>query len=55
MSINDVVAAIDAIDPVGDPESAHSELDDLLLSVMPDEIKAAVARLIKRAPWWAAA
>lgn len=50
-----VVEALDNIDPVGDPEVAHSTADDLLLACVPHEVADAYQRLVQRSPWWACA
>lgn len=50
-----VVAALDAIDPTGDPEIAHCEAEKILLGSLGYEVKAAYDRLVARAPWWASA
>lgn len=51
----DVAAELDRLDPNVDPERAHSLADDLLLTAVPTEVRAAYERLHKRAPWWAGA
>jgi hypothetical protein len=48
-----VVAALDAIDPSGDPEHAHAEADRVLLAGLSPEVRAAYDRLVARAAWWA--
>ena len=48
-----VVAALDAIDPSGDPENAHMEAEYVLLDALGPEVKAAYDRLVVRARWWA--
>jgi len=48
-----VVAALDAIDPSGDPEHAHAEADRVLLAALGPEVRAAYDRLVARAAWWA--
>jgi len=50
-----VVAALDAIDPAGDPEHAHGEADKILLVALGPDVEAAYDRLVARAPWWACA
>ena len=50
-----VVAALDAINPIDDPEAAHSEAEKVLLGALGPEVKAAYDRLVARAPWWASA
>lgn len=45
---------IDAIDGI-DPDGAHSEADDILLRVVPDEVHDAYVRLMDRCSWWATA
>src|SRR5690554_1180466 len=49
-----VVDQLDALD-VDDPEAAHGEADELLLSLVPAEVADAYRRVVKRADWWAAA
>ena len=47
-----VIAALDAI--VGDsPAMAHRYADDLLLSLVSEEVRAAYERLVERCEWWA--
>lgn len=53
LSDADVVIALNAIASADDPERAHSLADDILLSCVPDEIRAAYERVQQRAPWWA--
>jgi hypothetical protein len=36
-----------------DPEVAHSRADDILLSMVPPEVKAAYEELIEGCRWWA--
>jgi hypothetical protein len=48
-----IVAALDAIDPSGDPEHAHAEADRVLLAGLSPEVRAAYDRLVARAAWWA--
>ena len=50
-----VVAALDAIDPTGDPEAAHGEAEMVMLGALGPEVRAAYDRLVARAPWWASA
>ena len=52
MTESEAVAALDAIDPTGDPERAHGEADGILLAVVGPEVRAAYERLTERAPWW---
>jgi hypothetical protein len=53
-AVDAAVATLDAIG-VGDPEGAHSEADEILLSLVPAEVAAAYRRLVARSPWWASA
>lgn len=48
------VAALDAIS-AKDPESAHSDADDILLASVKPEVRAAYERLVKRCKWWVTA
>jgi len=48
-----IIAALDAIDPAGDPEHAHGEADKVLLAALGPEVKAAYDRLVARTAWWA--
>lgn len=50
--IAEAVRRLDAID-ASDPESAHCDADEVLLSVAPDEVRAAWQRLHDRATRWA--
>lgn len=50
----DVIKQIDALES-GDPEQAHGAADDLVLSVVHPEVKAAYDRLVARCGWWATA
>lgn len=54
MNAEQAVSALNAIDG-GDPEGAHCEADDILLSLAPPEVAAAYACLIERCAWWACA
>lgn len=47
--------AIDLLDTLdaGDPEGAHSSADDILLSLVGPEVKAAYERVVQRCDWWA--
>jgi hypothetical protein len=53
-AIDAAVAKLDAID-AGDPEMAHGEADEILLSVVPGEVLHAYVRLTRRCSWWACA
>lgn len=53
MSKAEAVAALEAIDPSGDPEGAHGEADRILLAIVGAEVAAAYAAVVERAPWWA--
>lgn len=53
-SAAEVVAALDAMQS-DDPEIAHGDADALLLSALPDEVRAAYERLAGRCRWWACA
>jgi hypothetical protein len=55
MTKAEAIAALDAIDPFGDPERAHSEADGILLTFVGEEVAAAYNALAGRAPWWAGA
>lgn len=46
--------AFDEIDTT-DPERAHAQADELLLSCVSPEVRAAYRRVVDRAPWWASA
>jgi hypothetical protein len=49
------VSALDAID-ASDPERAHDQADEILLSLVSPEVRAAYKRLSEdRASWWAGA
>lgn len=52
LTTQEAVAALDAIDP-DDPEGAHSEADQVLLSLVDPEVRAALERLVSRSQWWA--
>lgn len=54
MTPEEAVAALDAMS-VADPEAAHGEADEILLKLVPDEVREAYQRLVARAPWWATA
>jgi hypothetical protein len=54
MTVEEAVAALDALN-ASDAEVAHSAVDDILLELVPPEVKAAYDRLVARAPWWACA
>lgn len=51
------IEAVQALDdmPAGDAEGAHGMADDILLSLVHPEVRAAYERVKDRAPWWAAA
>ena len=49
-----VVKEFDALD-VKDPEKAHSQADDLLLALVPADVREAYQRVVERARWWGAA
>jgi len=51
---DELIRRLDAIDG-GDPDGAHGEADDLLLEAMPEEVRQAYMRLVKRCRWWATA
>lgn len=46
------VAALDAIGG-GDGEHAHAQADQILLGLVPAEVRDAHERLVERAAWWA--
>ncbi len=48
------VERLDAIDG-DDPVRAHSEADEVLLSVVPPDVREAYDRLAGRCSWWASA
>jgi hypothetical protein len=48
----EVIAALDALDG-GDPESAHCRADELLMGLVPDEVRQAYNRVVARCAWWA--
>ena len=50
----EAVRRLDAIDPAGDPEAGHDAADNVLLSFAPVSVRRAYARVMGRAPWWAA-
>lgn len=52
MNAREAVAALDAID-VEDPEEAHSQADEIILSNVAVAVEQAYRRVIKRAEWWA--
>lgn len=52
MNYKEVVAELDQLD-VSDPEHAHMKVDELLLRLVPQEVRDAYERVIARAPWWA--
>jgi len=54
MTAEDAVAALDALSG-DDPDSAHGAADTILLTVVPDEVRAAYERLQDRCVWWATA
>lgn len=54
MTPEEAVAALDAIDGA-DGEVAHGEADDILLELVPVEVREARVRLVKRARFWACA
>jgi hypothetical protein len=54
MTVEEAVVALDELN-ASDAEGAHSEADDILLELVPPEVKAAYYRLVARAPWWACA
>lgn len=54
ITVGEAVQAIEALDP-SDPEKAHDLADDILLASVPEEVRAAYKRLVKRAGWWATA
>ncbi len=39
----------------GDPEEAHSEADEIILSLVSIEVAAAYQALVERCAWWATA
>lgn len=51
---SEAVAALDAING-HDPEGAHGEADEVLLAVVPAEVREAYERLAARCGWWATA
>jgi hypothetical protein len=53
-STTDAVATLDTIGS-DDPEGAHCEADNLLLSLVHPDIAAAYERLVQRCRWWACA
>lgn len=55
-SKTDLAEAVAALDELAgtDPEADHGKADEILLHAVPEEIRAAYARLVERARWWAA-
>ena len=49
--IDEAIRALDTID-ARDPEIAHSQADDILLHLVPMEVRHAYERLIGRCKWW---
>lgn len=54
MNVADAIARLDAL-PTDDPEVAHSAADDILLAVVPDEVRLAYEGVVARSSWWATA
>ena len=54
MTAADAVTALDNI-AGDDHERAHSAADDILIALVPDEIRAAYQRVQQRCSWWATA
>ena len=48
------VADLDAIDGT-DPESAHAKADDILLALVPPDVREAYHELWDRCDWWVTA
>jgi hypothetical protein len=48
------VAALDAIDGM-DSESAHAQADEILLSLVPPDVRGAYHNLRNRCSWWVTA
>jgi hypothetical protein len=47
-------AVIEALNKISsDPETAHGEADELILSIAHPDVRAAYERLVQRCPWWA--
>ena len=47
-----LIAALDELDPTGDPEHAHIEADKILLGALGPDVEAAYDRLVARCSWW---
>jgi cellobiose-specific phosphotransferase system component IIB len=52
--VHDAVTALNAIQ-AGDAEAAHGQADDVLLSLVSPQVRAAYEAVKDRAPWWASA
>jgi hypothetical protein len=55
MTVEEAVAKLDALETPGhrDSEGSHSEADDILLAVVPVEVREAYERVQDRADgWW---
>jgi len=52
MTPAEAVAALDAID-LRYPEAAHIEAEDILLDLVPLEVREAHQRLVDNCAWWA--
>lgn len=55
MTAKQIAIYVRALDSIagGDPEGDHAEADDILLEVVPEEIRKAYEQLVARAKWWA--
>jgi hypothetical protein len=53
MTTDEVIAALDALQDIDDPESQHGDADDLLLKYVPEPVRDAYNRVVKRTgSWW---
>jgi hypothetical protein len=51
MKIN-AISRLDAINAIDDPETAHDDAVNILLSLLPLDVVVAYERLEERARWW---
>lgn len=54
LSTEEIVRLLDNITyEIGDPETMHSEADEILLMAVDPEVREAYDRVVARADWWA--
>lgn len=53
ISVEEAVARLNAIVPGADAEQEHVTADDIIIAALPVEIRAAYARVVQQASFWA--